>query len=364
MNRILLVATASPKRVRRKAEELLAGPHGAPTILCGDKPQCLNFYREIAGADVVGLDPGKWSSIVHDLRRRKFAAIYLFWTGETGYRRIKILALLLGAGRIKVDAGDGCVFQLTWKAIIRYWLFRRKHPLPSDHYDFVPQPVPEPPPQPVPEPAPQLAAEPLPEPVPAPAPPPVEHEEPGPFAGQKILILQSAEPPDVLRALAHLNNSPLFSNPRYTLFCRNRPETLKHFQGHKSLAEIRIHHEARDGWRHLRRLRRERFEVAVLFLTGDPSYWKIKCFAFLVGARHKLIFNENNDCFYFTWRAWLSLLSHRLRNRSSLPMPQRWPSQVRVASLVIIKLLVLPFRFAWLLIVWLRLRGSALRPSN
>jgi hypothetical protein len=153
----------------------------------------------------------------------------------------------------------------------------------------------------------------------------------------------------------------MFANPRYILFCRNRPEILKRFQGHPMLAEIRTHHETRDSLKILRGLRRERFEVAILFLTGDPSYWKIRCFAFFLGARHKLIFNENNDCFYFNWRSWFSLLSHRLRGRSRLPVRHHWPSQARLACLILIKLLVFPFRFAWLLIVWLRLRASALR---
>ena len=352
MTRILLVETASPKRVRRKAEQMLADFNPNLTILCGDAPGAVQSYREIAGAEVIGLDPRDRSLIARDLRERNFDAIHVFWTGEKKYRSMKWYALRLGADRMVVDAGDGNIFLLTWKAIIRFWPFRRKHPLPSDHYEFVPQPTAG------------IAPPQAPEAVPQPSPARALQEEPERFSGQKILVLQSAEPPQVLRTLERLSERPMFANPRYILFCRNRPEILTHFQGHPMLAEIRTHHETRDSWRIFRGLRRERFEVAILFLTGDPSYWKMKCFAFLLGARHKLIFNENNDCFYFNWRSWFSLLSHRLRERSRLPVRHHGPSQARLACLIWIKLMVLPFRFAWLLIVWLRLRASALRTSH
>jgi hypothetical protein len=352
MTRILLVETASPKRVRRKAEQMLADFNPSLTILCGDAPGAVQSYREIGGAEIIGLDPRKRSQMARDLRERNFDAVHVFWTGDKKYRRMKWYALRLGTGRIVVDAGDGCIFPLTWKAIVRFWLFRWRHPLPSDHYQFVPQP------------APGIAPPQAPEPNLQTSPPPSMQRKAAGFSGQKILIVQSAEPPQVLRALELLRERPMFANPRYVLFCRNRPEILTHFQGHPMLAEIRTHHETRDSWRIFRGLRCERFEVAILFLTGDPSYWKIKCFAFLLGAQHKLIFNENNDCFYFNWRSWFSLLSHRLRERSRLPVRHHWLSQARFACLIWIKLMVLPFRFAWLLIVWLRLRASALRTSH
>jgi hypothetical protein len=327
-------------RVRKKAEELLKESGCSLTILCSDYPGTIQYFREISGVQVLGLDAGKRSLILKNLRRERFDTIHLFWTGETKYRHMKLLALRLGAGRILVDAGDGCVFPLTWKAILRFSLFRWRHPLPSDHYEFFPK-----------------SGEPD-------ALPPAAGKGPQYFAGEKVLIVQSAEPPQVLRALDRLKERPLFHNPRYFLFCRNRPEILGSFSGHPMLTGIRVHSEARNSWGHLRSLRRERFAVVVLFLTGDPSYWKIKCLAFLLGARHKLVFNEDNNCFYFTWSSWFSLLSHRLKNRSRLPIQPRWHSQARTLSLVLIKLLVLPFRFAWLLAVWLRLRRSAMRASN
>jgi hypothetical protein len=102
----------------------------------------------------------------------------------------------------------------------------------------------------------------------------------------------------------------------------------------------------------------------VLFLTGDPGYWKIKCFAFLLGARHKLIFNENNDCFFFHWKAWAGLLAHRMASRSKVPAHAGGAHQIAGVFLILIKLLLFPFRFAWLLLVWGQLRWSAMRASN
>jgi len=356
VKQILLVETASPKRLRRKAEQMLADSSTGLTILCGNAAEAAQAYRGIANVEIIGLPPGKRSLLARDLRQRNFDAIHVFWTGEQRYRRMKWYACRLGARRMIVDAGDGCIFRPTWKAVLRFCLFRRRHPLPSDHYDFFPLPAPEtapPPSQPLPFQAPES--------VPPPASQQAMQKASGTDSGQKILILQSAEPPQVLRALDRFRQRPMFAEPYYILLCRNRPEILQRFRGHPMLAEIRTHHETRDSWKLLRALRRERLEVVVLFLTGDPSYWKIKYFAFLVGARHRLIFNENNDCFYFNWRSWFSLLSHRLKDRSRLPVRHHWPSRARLACLIVIKLLVLPFRFAWLLLAWLRLRAGALR---
>src|SRR6185503_15332620 len=109
--------------------------------------------------------------------------------------------------------------------------------------------------------------------------------------GEKILIIQSAEPPVVFLALEHLKENQLFHNPRYWIFCRNRPEALRRFRSHPMIFHVLPHTETVRSWDHLMALRREKFDGLVLFFTGDPSYWKIKYFAFLLGVRHKLIFN-------------------------------------------------------------------------
>jgi hypothetical protein len=327
MTRVLLVETASPKRVRATAEAILAGnTYSDPqiTILCSSDPRTIEYFQEIPGIQVTTLKTREGGRVREDLGKQKFDVMRIFWTGEKKYRRLKIRALTIPAANIDVDSGDGSVFRLTWRALLRFWLFRLQHPLPSDHYTFVP--------------------------------PRAEVEQEVYYQGEKILIVESAEPPYILRALEHLSERHLFRNPRYTLFCRNRPDVVGRLQTHPMISEVRTHTETQGSWEHLKHLRKERFDGVVVFFTGDPSYWKIKYFVFLLGARHKVIFNENNDCFFFAWSEWLALIAHRLGERSRHGSGPRWLYQVRLMLFLSIKCLLFPFRFVWLLLVWVRLR--------
>ncbi len=327
MTAILLVETASPKRVRKSAEEILAvGGYPDPelTILCSSDPTTVAYFTEIPGISVISLPAKNRGPILRELRRKQFDLLHIFWTGEKKYRWLKLIALRLRARSTMVDGGDGNLFQLTWKALIKFSLFRRQHPLPTDHYEFVSQP---------------------------------EDPDAGRYyQGEKILIVQSAQPQYILRALDRLKEQRLFRNPRYTLFCRNLPEISERLRDHPMIYEIRTHTETRDSWSHLRALRKERFDGVVVFFTGDRSYWKIKYFVFLLGARHKVIFNENSDCVFFSFAAWLALLSHRLGERSRSGGGPGWFYQLRLLFFLLVKLIVFPFRFAWLLLAWLRLR--------
>jgi hypothetical protein len=332
MTRILLVQTASPKRVRSKAEEILAaGVCADPevTILCEEDAEVVRFFSDLPGVTVVPLVRERREGIIKAMRHARFDLQHTFWTGESRYRRMRAAGLLIGARiETRVHIGDRSSFRLTWKAIVRHAIFRWQHPLPTDHYEFVP---------------------PVADPMAAPRP------------GERVLILQSAEPSHVLRAMRRLQESPVFRSPSYTLFCRNTPETLQQLGKHPMLESVLAHTEMRGTWTYLRQFRHEGYDAVVVFFTGDPSYWKMKFFAFLLGARHKLVFNENNDCFFFTARNGAALLAHRMRERSSIQaLPHwGWAHHVRVALLVATKVLLLPFRFAWLLLVWVRLRATA-----
>jgi hypothetical protein len=259
--------------------------------------------------------------------------VRVFWTGDRRYRRVKLAALLLGRRATLVDNGDGGLFRLTAADVARHVRFRRRNPHPRDHWTLDDLP------------AETVASAGEPRPLPA-------------HPGERILVIQSAEPAFVLRGLERLEAARLFQNPRYTLFCRNHPDGLARFRAHPALGEVRVHDETRGGWRHLIELRRARFDGLVLFLTGDPSYRKIKFFAFALGARHRLIFNENNDCFFFSWSRWLALVSHRLgeRSRVGLAGRPRWIAECGALLFLLLKVALLPARFVWLLCVWLRLR--------
>jgi len=182
--------------------------------------------------------------------------------------------------------------------------------------------------------------------------------------GERVLILQSADPRYLLKALDQLKEKPLFHNPCYALFCRNQPEVVRSFLGHPMLSMIWTHSETRNSWRHLRDLRRQKFDALVLFMTGDPSYRKVKLFPFLLGVplRHTLIFNEGLDCFFFNLDQWRTLVSYRIRERLHSPVGGHYETNGLMP--LMLKLAILPFRFLWLLLVWLRLRLAGLKSSR
>ncbi len=331
MTRILITQTASPRRVHARAEEILESPScpdASLTILCRPEQETVEYLRTVRGAEVVPLQVTQRRRVLRELRQRDFDLMVTFWTGEKGYWKEKIAALRLCENTI-VDMGDGGQWPLTWRFVIRYWLFRFRHRRPTDHALYATAPS--------------------------------SDERASYHDGERILIIQSAEPPHVLRALDHLQRDPLFRRPRFTLFCRKRPETVDRFSNHPMLHAVRTHSEMRGAWRHLRELRREHFDAVVVFFTGDPSYWKIKFLPFFLGVRQKVVFNENCDCFFFSLRGWLALMAHRMSHHSRAGSIPDWTHQLRFLALSLTKVVVLPFRFVWLLLVWAWLRSTAAR---
>jgi transposase len=101
----------------------------------------------------------------------------------------------------------------------------------------------------------------------------VSHVKPGPEhpSVENVLVIRSAHPNRVLRALEQLRERPTFANPRDTLFCRNRPEILEFFKDYPTFAAIRGHSGVGAAWKNLRSLRRERF-VRLLTRKFLPSW--------------------------------------------------------------------------------------------
>ncbi len=319
MTRILLVETASSKRIFDKVEQIRnAGVYPDPeiTILC--RADHCDAFAKLSGVEIYSMQRDARRRALSELNQKKFDIAFVFWTGETQYRRMKLSALRLKAGEIFVVGGDGSEFRLTWKAICRHAAFRSRHPLPTDHWDVI------------------------------------RSQQ----ARDQVLIIQSAEPAYVLQGLDRLKEKPLFANPRYTLFCRNNPDAVRSFEKHPMIEKVINHSEARGSWRHLQSLRHIEFDAIVLFMTGDPSYRKIKLFAFLLGVplRKMLIFNEAIDCFFFSWNPWLSLVLHRIQEQPPSGALSRGTDSLRMLLSFGLKLALLPFRFLWLLVVWLRLR--------
>jgi len=184
--------------------------------------------------------------------------------------------------------------------------------------------------------------------------------------GDRILILQSTESVFILKALQQLKEGSIFCNPRYTLFCRNRPEVVESFQNHPMLDQVLIHSETRRSWQHLKNLRSRGFDGIILFMTGDSGYWKVKLFAFLLGVPRGriLIFNENSDCFFFNWSQWIELVSIRMRERLLSGTGIKHTHYTYIIASSITKMALFPFRFLWLLLVWAKLRLSGIKSSR
>jgi ADP-heptose:LPS heptosyltransferase len=148
------------------------------------------------------------------------------------------------------------------------------------------------------------------------------------------------------------------------MFCRNQPEVKLALKNHPLIHQVWTHSEMRDAWKHLKFLRRQKFDGVIVFFTGDPSFTKMKYFAFLVGARHKIIFNEHFNCFFFAPGRWFSFLAHRFGEHWLERKSPAWHYHGRLLLFLSLKVVLLPFRFAWLLLVWLRLRGAVLLTEN
>jgi hypothetical protein len=184
---------------------------------------------------------------------------------------------------------------------------------------------------------------------------------PSPAPGNKVLVLQTATPSRILRVLDDLRERGIFGEVRCTLFCRNDPEALRAFRRHAMVSELRVHTEARHGWRHWRELRREKYDWLVLFLGGDRGYWKMKGLALMLDSRNIVIFDAGDNCFCLSGRAWPAVLALRACRRSLSVGPPQAGLQAGAVLRKLLKLLLLPFRVVWLLGVWLHLRGTAKR---
>jgi hypothetical protein len=325
MTRILLIETASPKRICEKAQQILkSGAYPDPEIflLCDERSS--HLFRQLPGVTVYALPKPCRRLAIKELAGNTFDVAFAFWTGEKRFRWWKFLCFRLRIKETYILSGDTNEFRLTWKAVCRHTVFRLRHPLPTDHREYA---MPE-------------------------------------GNQEKVLVIQSAEPFYINIALEKLRENPLFTNPCFTIFCRNKPEIVNCFRSNPMLRQVIAHSETRNSWIHWRALRRQHFDIIVLFLTGDPSYWKVKLFAFLLGTRHILIFNEVADCFFFNFHQWLALISHRIQARPYPGASARWSHSTRILLSLVLKSVLLPFRLLWLLLVWLRLRSAGLRSSR
>ena len=192
MTRILIVETASPKRIVHKVEQIReAGLYPDPEIDILCQARTSQAYSGLPAVKIWAMASGGKHRLPKELVRKKFDIVFAFWTGEKKYRWMKFLTLRINTGHTYITAGDGNEFRLTWKAICRHTIFRLKHPLPTDHYDFAMPPAPQE--------APGEKEKPESKEL---------QEEMAYHAGERVLVIQSAEPEFVLKALEKLGDQP------------------------------------------------------------------------------------------------------------------------------------------------------------
>jgi len=125
---------------------------------------------------------------------------------------------------------------------------------------------------------------------------------------QRVLLIQTAGPTEVLQALSILKQSDMLPTSRIAVFC---PESFRSaFEPLESVEEVFSYEPGRKkrnlqvlhllvGWKP---------DVVCGLFTGQPIFRKQKLLFFLLPSRYRLVFNENLDCFYFSWRQFHRLI--------------------------------------------------------
>lgn len=258
---------------------------------------------------------GAWAEL-RARRAERYDGLALFLSGDPSFRKMKVFAFLCGARRVLIFNENLDCFFYSHGAFVRFLERRLRYGVERT----------------------AVSAQ-------GSSGPPLE----------RVLVLQSAEPEIVEPALALIHERKIFRNPHITLFARGGERYRMAFAGNPHIQSLLIHKHMDKAWSHLQMFRREQYDAAVLFLTGDPSYWKIKYFAFLCGARQLLVFNEHLDCFFYTPRALAGFLWERWRQRASHP-DGAYTIGPRAALIKLLRPAVYPFRFAYLLFYYWKLQ--------
>ncbi len=158
---------------------------------------------------------------------------------------------------------------------------------------------------------------------------------------QNVLFIQTEDDPTCVSTIRQLEDPQVAKVGRIIVYCREDKKAV--FESCGRVDQIITYRSLslRRALRHLRDIRRLKCDTVCAIFSGRPIYRAQKLLFFLTGARNKLVFNENEDCFYLR----RDTLRHLFRRPDThLPNPG-------VALRPCLKgLLFLP-RFAYLL-VW------------
>ena len=205
------------------------------------------------------------------LRRQSFDSGVVFFSGEKGFAKLKLLPFLLGVPKILVVNENGDYFYATSRSLLRFLWGR------------------------------VWQGAPLPKPSP------------------RILVIQTESPTYVRRAIEVLRKPEMVPRSRICLLCRK--EDADRFRNVSGLESVLTYSRRKVGsnvglWRDLKG-----FDAVAAIFSGRGVFRKQKLLYFLLPIRHHLAFNARSDCYRLTPRT----LSWTLRKDPSVSAAKKQP---------------------------------------
>ena len=205
------------------------------------------------------------------LRRQSFDSGVVFFSGEKGFAKLKLLPFLLGVPKILVVNENGDYFYATSRSLLRFLWGR------------------------------VWQGAPLPKPSP------------------RILVIQTESPTYVRRAIEVLRKPEMVPRSRICLLCRK--EDADRFRNVSGLESVLTYSRRKVGsnvglWRDLKG-----FDAVAAIFSGRGVFRKQKLLYFLLPIRHHLAFNARSDCYRLTPRT----LSWTLRKDHSFFAAEKQP---------------------------------------
>ncbi|MEE8587508.1 MAG: hypothetical protein V3T83_21940 [Acidobacteriota bacterium] len=136
-------------------------------------------------------------------------------------------------------------------------------------------------------------------------------------APHRLLLIQSEDDHTMLESLGTVQGPNLARVSQLLVFCREDKQKL--FESRPEVAQVIVYRPGAlvENLRAVRRLRRLDLDSVCAVFSGRPIFRLQKLLFFLAPARHRLVINENQDCFYFSWLRAGQLL--RLHGNRHLP---------------------------------------------
>ena len=188
------------------------------------------------------------------LRRQSFDSGVVFFSGEKGFAKLKLLPFLLGVPKILVVNENGDYFYATSRSLLRFLWGR------------------------------VWQGAPLPKPSP------------------RILVIQTESPTYVRRAIKVLRKPEMFPRSRICLLCRK--EDADRFRGTSGLERI-VTYSRQKVWRSLglwRDLKGFDADMVAAVFSGRGVFRLQKLLYFLLPIRRHLALNARSDCYRLTPR--------------------------------------------------------------